>query len=29
MSITVVGHFADASAVDATELVKRSRDRKG
>jgi transcriptional regulator with XRE-family HTH domain len=28
MSITVLGRFADALGVDATELLKRSRDRK-
>jgi hypothetical protein len=29
MSVNVLGRFADALAVDATELVKQSRERKG
>ena len=28
MSVTVLGRFADSLGADATELVKRSRDRK-
>ena len=28
MSVTVLGQFADALALDATELVRSSRDRK-